>query len=137
MSTVQENPYEAGGPMPVSGARQAFVIVRGIVGAIIGGAIGYLVFWWLTKSGFYGMIVPGALLGLGAGLAARGQSVTLGILCALTALVLSVIAEWSLFPFVRDGSLVYFVTHVHTLPAIKLIMMAMGVGLAYWLGQGR
>jgi hypothetical protein len=137
MSTAPENPHQGAVSAPMSGARQAFVIVRGIVGAVIGGAIGYLVFRWLAKSGFYGMIIPGAMLGLGAGLAARGQSVTLGILSAAAALVLSVIAEWSLFPFVRDGSLFYFVTHVHTLPAIKLIMMAIGVGLAYWLGQGR
>jgi hypothetical protein len=137
MSAAPENPYQGAVSAPMSCARQAFVIVRGIVGAVIGGAIGYLVFRWLAKSGFYGMIIPGAMLGLGAGLAARGQSVTLGILSAAAALVLSVIAEWSLFPFVRDGSLFYFVTHVHTLPAIKLIMMAIGVGLAYWLGQGR
>jgi hypothetical protein len=137
MSAGPENPYQTGAAMSVSGARQAFVILRGIVGAVIGGAIGYFVFRWLAKSGFYGMIIPGALLGLCAGLAARGQSITLGIIAAIAALVLSVIAEWSVFPFVRDGSLVYFVTHVHTLPAIKLIMIAMGVGLAYWLGQGR
>jgi hypothetical protein len=137
MSTSPENPYQAAAPMPGGGRSQALVILRGIVGAVIGGAIGYFVFRLLAKSGFYGMIIPGALLGLGAGLAARGQSVTLGVLSAVAALGLSIVAEWSLFPFVRDGSLAYFVTHVHTLPAIKLVMMAIGIGLAYWLGQGR
>ena len=137
MSAAPENPNQTAGPMTARGANQPLVILRGMVGAVIGGAIGYLVFRLLAKSGLYGIIIPGALVGLGAGLAARGQSITLGIISAVAALVLSVIAEWSMFPFIRDGSLLYFIAHVHTLPAIKLIMMAIGVGLAYWLGQGR
>ena len=137
MTSAPHNPYQAALPLPASGTQQALVILRGLAGAAIGGAIGYLVFRWLARSGLYGIIVPGALLGLGAGLAARGHSMLLGVIAACAALVLSIFAEWSLFPFIKDGSLSYFVTHVHTLPAIKLIMMAIGVGLAYWLGQGR
>ena len=121
----------------ISAGNQPLVILRGMLGAAIGGAIGYFAFCWLAKSGLYGMIIPGALVGLGAGLAARGRSITLGLIAAIAALALSLIAEWSLFPFVRDGSFLYFVMHIHALPAIKLIMMAIGVGLAYWLGQGR
>ena len=137
MSTWLDKESAAATPQSTNGMNHALVILRGIVGAVIGGAIGFFVFRLLAKNGLYGMIIPGALLGLGAGLAARSRSQTLGILCAIAAVVLSVIAEWSEFPFVKDASLSYFVTHVHTLPAVKLIMMAIGVGLAYWLGQGR
>jgi len=137
MSTWLDKEAPAATPLATNGVKHALDIFRGIFGAVVGGAIGYVVFRILAKNGLYGMIIPGALLGLGGGLAARSRSQTLGVLCAIAALLLSVIAEWSLFPFVKDGSLAYFVTHVHTLPAVKLIMMAIGVGLAYWLGQGR
>jgi hypothetical protein len=137
MSTWLDKESLAVTPLAANGVNQTLVVVRGIVGAALGGAVGYLVFRLLAKNGLYGMLIPGALLGLGAGLAARSRSQLLGVVCAVTALLLSVFAEWSLFPFVKDASLAYFVTHVHTLPAIKLIMMAVGVGLAYWLGQGR
>ena len=137
MSSVPENPYKAVEPQPATGLPQALVILRGLAGAVIGGVVGYFVFRWLARSGLYGIIIPGALLGLGAGLAARGQSIVLGVIAGCATLALSIVAEWSLFPFIKDGSLSYFITHLHTLPAIKLIMMAIGVGLAYWLGQGR
>lgn len=124
-------------PFAAQAPNWALAILRGILGAVIGGAIGYFVFRLLAKNGFYGMMIPGALLGLGASLAARARNQTLGIFCAIAALALSIFAEWSLFPFVKDASLSYFIAHVHTLPVIKLIMMAVGIGLAYWLGQGR
>jgi len=133
MNAAPTNPV----PLPASRPNELLVILRGALGAAVGGAIGYFIFRWLAKNGFYGMVIPGALLGLAAGLAARGRSQALGIGCAIAALALSIIAEWSLFPFVKDASLAYFITHVHTLPAIKLVMMGFGVALAYWLGQGR
>jgi hypothetical protein len=124
-------------PLPASRPNELLIILRGVLGAAIGGAIGYVVFRLLARNGYYGMLIPGGLLGLCAGLAARGRSQALGAGCAIAALALSIVAEWSLFPFVKDASLAYFVTHVHTLPTMKLIMMGFGVALAYWLGQGR
>ena len=127
------------GNRPTSNA--TFVLLRGIAGAVVGGLIGYLLFRWLLTKGFYAMVMPGALLGLGAGLAARGRSQALGVVCAVAALGLTIFAEWSRpgGPFQADASFVYFVTHLHQLDgaSVKLVMIALGALCAYWLGQGR
>ena len=112
------------------------IILRGLGGAIAGGALGYLLFRWLVSQGMYGIMIPGVGLGLAAGFAARGKSQTLGILCAVAALVLGVVAEWSALPFVKD-SLGFFLTHLHNLAPIKLIMIGLGTAFAYWFGAGR
>jgi hypothetical protein len=38
-----------------------------LLGAAIGGALGYVLFFWIAGQGFYGLALPGGLLGLGAG----------------------------------------------------------------------
>jgi hypothetical protein len=113
------------------------ILVRGMAGAVAGGVIGYFLFRLLYKNGLYGIMIPGALLGLGAGLAARGKSAPLGILCAVAAVGLGILSEWTIGPFKKDPSLAFFVTHVHHLPAVKLMLMALGAACAYWFGQGR
>lgn len=124
--------------MPGWGRRSAaLLLVRGVAGAVVGGVVGYFVFRWLARQGFYGVMIPGALLGLGAGLAARGRSQALGVICAIGAIGLAIFAEWATFPFVKDGSLSFFVAHVYELPAVKLVMMGLGALCAYWFGQGR
>ena len=42
--------------------------VLGLVGAIAGGVLGFYTFRWLLGQGFYGLIIPGAFLGLGCSL---------------------------------------------------------------------
>ena len=42
----------------------------GLVGAIIGGVLGFYTFAWLEDKGFYGLAIPGAFLGLGCGMLA-------------------------------------------------------------------
>jgi hypothetical protein len=80
------------------------VLLRGIAGGMVGGVLGFFVFQWLARRGLYGMMIPGAAIGLGAGLAARGKSVALGVICIVAAIALAVFAEWFLFPFVKDKS---------------------------------
>src|SRR5947208_3225286 len=79
-----------------------WVLLRGLAGGIVGAAVGFIVFQWLARRGLYGMMIPGATIGLGAGLAARGRSVALGIVCVVAAIGVSIVAEWHLFPFVKD-----------------------------------
>jgi len=118
-----------------SGLTVVFVLLRGIAGGIVGGVVGYLVVRWLKGQGMYGMMIPGALVGLGAGLAARGKSVLLGVICAAAALVLAIMTEWTLFHPRRELS--FFLTHLHQLPTISLIMIGLGAVFAFWFGQGR
>ena len=137
---MSENPVEASRGVKTAKAApmtSALVILRGVLGGVLGGVVGFFVFQWLARSNLYGMVIPGAAVGLGAGLAARGRSLVLGIICAVGAIGLSVFAEWSVFPFVKDTSLSFFLAHVHELHPWKLIMMGIGGVLAFWLGQGR
>jgi len=127
-------------PMNAAGSPQAnaaLVLLRGVAGAAVGGVVGYFVFRFLARQGLYGIMIPGALVGLGAGLAARGRSIVLGAICAVAAVGLAIYAEWSAFPFAKDQSFSFFLAHVHELRAVKLVMMGLGAAFAYWFGQGR
>ena len=106
-------------------------IVLALVGALIGGALGHFLFGWALKQGFYAMILPGALLGFGASLA-RCRHLAIPILCGVLGLVLSVITEWRFRPFVKDGSLSYFISNLGGLPSLALVMMAVGTLFAFW-----
>jgi hypothetical protein len=62
----------------------------------------------------------------------------LGIVCALLATVLTLGIEWRYFPFRKDESLAFFLTHFLTdKPTTKLILIALGIGMAGWFGMGR
>ena len=116
---------------------QTLVLLRGLGGAVLGAIAGYVVFRVLLRSNLYGIMIPGALLGLGASLAARGRHSILGIVCGIAAIPLAIWSEWSVMPFIPDKSFTFFLSHVHELPPLHLIMMALGAAAAYWFGQGR
>ncbi len=109
--------------------------ILGLVGAIVGGALGVLVFRWIATRGFYAPIVPGGFVGLGSALLARHSSTARGIACAVLAVVAGVIAEWSAFPFIKDESLGYFLTHLNQLKTLTILLIGVGVVLAYWVGR--
>jgi hypothetical protein len=106
----------------------------GLVGAVAGGAIGYWAFFWILRQGFYALILPGALIGLGCGLLARHRSWPRGIACGLAALALGLYAEWQYQTFVADPSFAYMVRHIGEKQPITLIMIGVGSLLAFWMG---
>jgi hypothetical protein len=107
----------------------------GLIGAIVGGYLGYLGFGWFYRHGYYAMIMPGALLGLGCGLLARHPSTIRGVVCALGALALGFYTEWEYFPFRVDESLPYFLSHVHQIQSVGLVMIGVGALIAFWVGK--
>lgn len=109
----------------------------GVVGGIIGGAIGYFAFFFIARQGFYAMVLPGALLGLGCGFLSGFRSTSLGIACGICAVLLGFFIEWQFAPFVLDESFTYFITHVHDLKPMTLAMIAMGGFMGFWCGKGR
>lgn len=108
----------------------------GLAGAVAGGVLGFLAFNWGVSQRLIAHVVPGALVGLGFGLASRSHSQVYGVVCALLALGLGLYLEWYNFPFVADESLGYFLTHIHELKPFNLIMIGLGVALAYSYGKG-
>jgi uncharacterized membrane protein len=111
--------------------------ILGLVGAAIGGVIGYYGFFLLTREGFYGLALPGALLGLGCGALSGGQSSSLGLVCCGLACLLGIFTEWKFRPFVADDGFTFFVAHIHDLSHTTLFMMALGGFFGYWFGRGR
>jgi hypothetical protein len=109
----------------------------GLVGAIGGGALGYFVFFLLAREGFYGMILPGALVGIGCGALSGCQSNVLGLVCCVLACALGIFTEWRYAPFNADDSFSFFVAHLHDLSRTALISMAVGGFFGYWFGRGR
>jgi hypothetical protein len=106
-------------------------------GALVGGALGYFGFMWAAHHGFYALMLPGGLLGAGAGLFVTDRSVPRAVLCGLFGLILGLAAEWRFAPFIADSRLGYFVGHIHQLQTITLLMALGGGVLGGWLALGK
>src|SRR4051794_6135163 len=100
--------------------------VLGLAGAAVGGIVGYSVFTWILGQGFYGLMIPGALLGVGCSLVARHRSLARGVVCGVAALLLGLYAEWRYWPFKADPSYAYMVTHFYLLKSLTLLMIGFG-----------
>lgn len=112
-------------------------LLRGLVGAALGGVLGYFIFEWILRQGFYAMALPGAAVGLGFGLLARERSIMHGVICAVLGLGLGLVLEWRFFPFIKDDSFSFFISHVHQLKPLSQMMIVMGGIFACWFGIGR
>lgn len=106
------------------------VLVLG--GAVLGGLVGYFGFAWLLRQGYYGLVLPGGLLGMGAGIA-RCRSYWPSIVCGAMALALGLLTEWRFFPFKANSSLSYFVKHANQLSTVTLLMIAAGTVIGFWV----
>ncbi|QEH36461.1 hypothetical protein OJF2_50250 [Aquisphaera giovannonii] len=107
----------------------------GLVGALVGGTAGYYTFHWILDHGFYGLMIPGAMLGLGCGALSRHPSQTRGVLCGIAGLILGLFAEWTYSWFKADSSFAYMIAHLHEKETLTLIMLGLGAFFAYWLGK--
>lgn len=107
-------------------------------GAVLGGLVGYFAFGWLVNQGFYGLVLPGGLVGLGAGLSSC-RSRWPSVVCGVLALAAGLVTEWRFFPFVvnektgADDTLGYFLSHLHRLKPITLLMLAAGTAIGFWV----
>lgn len=115
---------------------QARTIALGIAGATVGGVAGYFLFHWILRQGFYALLVPPVLLGLGAGLLARRRSMVLACICGLAGFGLAIFTEWSWAPFRTDRSFGYFLMHLNDLKPITLVMILLGAVVSFRLGLG-
>ena len=112
-------------------------LLVGLLGAAAGGILGYFAFLWIARQGFYALMLPGGLAGLGGGLWVRDRSPARAAICGVLALGLGVFAEWSFAPFIKDASLGYFLSHLHELRPITWLMILAGGAFGYWLSLGR
>jgi len=103
-----------------------------LLGAAVGGLLGYFIFFWIVRQGFLALVVPGGLIGLGGGIV-KTRSKAIAAICGLAALALSIFTDWRFAPFVADNSFGYFITHVYLLPPYTLIMIGAGTALGFWV----
>ena len=104
------------------------------LGALIGGALGVLVFKWALAANFYIIPVIGVLAGWGAALLSRRSSWPIGILAGLLTAAIALWAEWKFYgPLSADDSFLYFLKNVTQLATFKLLSHAVGIAVAIWL----
>ena len=110
----------------------------GIVGSVLGGLAGWFIYFWIYGMGFYALALPGAMVGWGFAALARRPMILGGVFCAVVAFFLSTACEWKESPFTVDESYSYFLTHIHEVDSpMTLILIGLGVALAFWFGRGR
>ena len=89
----------------MAATRRSRATSSALIGAVIGGVLGYYTFKWILDHGFYGMMIPGGLLGLGCGLLAQHpfhmREGDLPRRLAWESL------EWRFAPFIADQSWYY------------------------------
>jgi len=112
-------------------------LLLGLLGATVGGVVGYFGFVWGLHQGLYALMLPGGLIGIGGGLLVKDRSVLRAMLCGIFAACLGLFTEWHHAHFIADPSLGYFLTHIHQLRGLTLLMLAAGTGFAAWLSLGR
>jgi hypothetical protein len=107
--------------------------VLGLVGAVVGGVLGFYIFRWLLGQGFYGLMIPGALLGLGCSLLARHTSMVRGVICGVAALGLALFTDW--YFTITNDSFLDFVKQGKSLSGVTLLMTVVGALIAFWVGK--
>jgi hypothetical protein len=121
----------------VCSAKRWKSLLPGLSGAAVGGLLGYFAFFWAARHGFYALVLPGGLLGCGAGLLVKDRSMLRATICGLAAAGLGLFTEWRFSPFIKDESLGYFLTHAHQLQPMTLVMIAAGAACGAWMALGR
>ena len=107
----------------------------GLVGAIAGAVVGYFAFGFLVDQGWYSLIIPGACVGLGFGLASRRRHVVFGVISAFLGLITCVACEWHILN--KGESFSEFIDGFKNEGIMTWIMLVFGVLAAYWFGVGR
>jgi uncharacterized membrane protein YsdA (DUF1294 family) len=113
------------------------VFFSGLLGGVVGAIAGIWLFEWAIGQGYYALVVPGAMVGLGCGLAATDDSNLRGVFNAALAFGTGILAEWRSRPFKADDSLAYFVTHLGQLQQLTWVMLIVGTVVGFWWGRER
>jgi hypothetical protein len=107
--------------------------ILAVVGAIAGGILGFFAVGWLARQGLYSVLLPGAFVGIGSLLGKGCRGAAIPFLLGLLGVIAVYLAEWHYFPFVRDGSLGFFVKHLSSLKPFTHLLAVAGGLIAFWI----
>lgn len=118
-------------------SNDSITLVKGIVGACLGGVAGYFGSLFLASAtGWYLFILPGALAGIGCAALARVSNVILAVVCAAVGVGVSILVEHNMGPFKADPSLGYFITHLHDTDSVMVpVTIALNGAVGVWLSR--
>ena len=111
-------------------------LIFGLIGAAIGAVVGYYLTDYARQQGLVALVIPGAAVGLGFGLAARWRHFSFGIIGAVLALTASLFTHWKAF-FKEGVTLSEYFGQLGTESPIIWLMLACGVWLGYSWAHGR
>lgn len=110
--------------------------VLGLFGAVGGGVLGYFLFMWIARQGFYAVALPGALVGIGCGALSGRKSTGLGIVCGILGLAAGLLSErWIALP--EGTSFGDLLRHLQNSGPVTLVLIAVGTICAFWFGRDR
>jgi hypothetical protein len=103
-----------------------------LIGAVVGGIVGYVACDFLWRQGFMALAVPGGFLGLGAGVA-KNNTLAVPIVCGVAAVALGIYVASQISPFFDDDSLGFFIRNLHKSSSGTQIMIAVGGFLGFYI----
>ena len=125
-------------PPPADAERRAGTSTTlAAVGGIVGVIAGYVAFRLVLKVGLYGLVLPGALAGVGCAMLGRRPSTAQGVVGGVLGLLGGILAEWHVAPFLVDDSLGYFLAHLGNVRTPSQIMIAAGAILGFLFARSR
>ncbi len=105
-----------------------------MVGAAVGGLVGYGLVFWLLDRGLLGLALPGGLLGVGAGVVVnRGRWVAL--VCGIAALVLGLTADYQ--SLAKPPAVADYLMGLPSRSVVTLAMLAVGTALGFYIPFSR
>ena len=132
-----ENPYAQQAIRNVIQGSMTGAWIRGLLGAIIGGGAGWFAYFWLLNQGYDGLMIPGALVGVGFSILSTRSAWSFGLACAVMGLGLMLVCEWQSLVNFRNGPFLDFLANLHKLNTPNKIMLGAGTLIAFWIGKGR
>lgn len=116
-------------------------IPLGILGGLLGAVVSFFLFQFLHGQGLYFMVLPGALVGLGCGFAARSRSFVFSIIALVIAIPAAIFCEWKTDAyFCDDGqTLMGIGEYISRMVELRGKQLPIFIGLngliALWLGR--
>ncbi len=112
--------------------------VTGLLGAILGGILGGYLAYQAWMQGFYALVLPGALVGLGCGMLSWTNSNLRGVLSAVLAALAGLLSEWLICFLPAEKTLDNFIGFLKQMtnePRITQIFLTLGAILGFWWGR--